>query len=382
MNKLLAAFLLMLAVAQTQAVAANFSVAGGYLIDPTGAKFVPEGTNVDEYNMADILQDEAGYPATTMLPKLNYIRVIVHPISFNATPPTIATYPNPANYQAMANLCQSAKIVCEFEDHGSNGGYWEDNTGHFYGQSFPPTGTLLNNTLTFWTAMAIQFKNNPYAWIGSFNELGSKSYSVADLNAISDYQLALYNAIRSTGNNNIIDLCAGNGCGNKGTVGSNALKASNYANMTNVTWQLHAYMNDTEANVLNTLNGTTAPNQDGGPGCYGWKCAQTIQSKDGVMPVIYNEFGSTVIDKNSSTGQGIASAMTDLQAHGVGSAAYEYYNPNGPNPLVGSDFTQIDNAGYLKNRLPPGQSYTLTVWGRIVAKLIAANPYPGRTGGR
>jgi hypothetical protein len=44
MNKLLAALLLILAVAQTQAVAANFSVSGGYLIDPTGAKFIPEGT--------------------------------------------------------------------------------------------------------------------------------------------------------------------------------------------------------------------------------------------------------------------------------------------------------------------------------------------------
>ena len=118
MNKLLAALLLILAVAQTQAVAANFSVSGGYLIDPTGAKFIPEGTNIDEYNMADILQDGTGYPVTTMLPKLNYIRVMVHPISFNATRPTSATYPNPANYQAMASLCQSAKIVCEFEDHG------------------------------------------------------------------------------------------------------------------------------------------------------------------------------------------------------------------------------------------------------------------------
>jgi hypothetical protein len=377
MNKLLAALLLILAVAQTQAVAANFSVSGGYLIDPTGAKFIPEGTNIDEYNMADILQDGTGYPVTTMLPKLNYIRVMVHPVSFNATRPTSATYPNPANYQAMASLCQSAKIVCEFEDHGSNGGYWEDNTGHFYGLSFPPTGTLLNNTLTFWTAMAIQFKNNPYAWIGSFNELGSKSYSMIDLNAISDYQLALYNAIRSTGNNNIIDFCAGNGCGNKGTVGSNALKASDYADMTNVMWLLHAYINDTEANALSTLNGTTAPNQHGGPGCYGWRCAQTIQSKDGVMPVIYNEFGSTNTDKNSTTGAGIAAAMTDLQAYGVGSASFLYFNPNGPSSLVGVDFTEVDNGGYTRSTMPAGKHYTLTPWGKIVAKLIAANPYPG-----
>jgi hypothetical protein len=125
------------------------------------------------------------------------------------------------------------------------------------------------------------------------------------------------------------------------------------------------------------MNGTTAPNQHGGPGCYGWRCAQTIQSKDGVMPVIYNEFGSTNTDKNSTTGAGIAAAMTDLQAYGVGSASFLYFNPNGPSSLVGVDFTEVDNGGYTRSTMPAGKHYTLTPWGKIVAKLIAANPYPG-----
>jgi antitoxin (DNA-binding transcriptional repressor) of toxin-antitoxin stability system len=30
--------------------------------------------------------------------------------------------------------------------------------------------------------------------------------------------------------------------------------------------------------------------------------------------------------------------------------------------------------------MPAGKHYTLTAWGKIVAKLIAANPYPGGTG--
>jgi hypothetical protein len=99
------------------------------------------------------------------------------------------------------------------------------------------------------------------------NELGVRRYSRADIGAQSDYHLALYDVIRGTGNNNIIDFCAGNGCGDVGTVGVNALKPTDYANMTNVMWLLNAYINDTEANALNTLNGTTAPNQHGGPGC-------------------------------------------------------------------------------------------------------------------
>src|ERR1700722_3731914 len=117
MNKLLAALLLILAVAQAQAVAANFSVSGGYLIDPTGAKFIPEGTNIDEYNMPQILQDNTGYPIKTLFPKLNYIRVMVHPLSFNSgNAPTSFTYPNPADYKTIASYCQATRIVCEFED--------------------------------------------------------------------------------------------------------------------------------------------------------------------------------------------------------------------------------------------------------------------------
>ena len=68
MNKLLAALLLILAVAQTQAVAANFSVSGGYLIDPTGTKFIPEGTNVAEYNMPQIHKFYRTIPAIRSKP--------------------------------------------------------------------------------------------------------------------------------------------------------------------------------------------------------------------------------------------------------------------------------------------------------------------------
>jgi hypothetical protein len=364
-----------LANCTTPSPTGNFSVSGGYLIDPSGSKFIPAGTNIYDYNMPQILQDNTGYPIKTLFPKLNYIRVMVFPLSFNGgNAPTSFTYPNPADYKTIARYCQATRIVCEFEDHASNGSFWDANAAK---PSYPPTGTLLDSILTFWKAMATQFKNNPYAWIGSLNELGVRSYSQADIGAQSDYHLALYNAIRGTGNNNIIDFCAGNGCGDVGTVGANALKPADYANMTNVMWLLHAYINDTEANALSTLNGTTAPNQHGGPGCYGWRCAQTIQSKDGVMPVIYNEFGSTNTDKNSTTGAGIAAAMTDLQAYGVGSASFLYFNPNGPSSLVGVDFTEVDNGGYTRSTMPAGKHYTLTPWGKIVAKLIAANPYPG-----
>jgi hypothetical protein len=76
----------------------TFTVSGGYLIDPTGAKMIPEGTGVWDYNASDqigsltILQNNTGYPLKNVMPKANYIRVMVFPTNHSSTsftfPPT------------------------------------------------------------------------------------------------------------------------------------------------------------------------------------------------------------------------------------------------------------------------------------------------------
>src|ERR1700761_1330484 len=163
-------YLIVLFLFDNRAIAANFSVAGGYLYDPSGAKFIPEGTNVFDYNTSEILQDSAGYPLRKIFPNINYIRVMVYNLLIippRGTPVSIS-YPSASNFKRIADLCQTTKIVCEFEDHSSNGGYWEDGKGHFnWGRSIPPTGKLLGSALAFWKEMATQFKDKPYAWIGS-----------------------------------------------------------------------------------------------------------------------------------------------------------------------------------------------------------------------
>jgi co-chaperonin GroES (HSP10) len=139
----------------------SFTVSGGFLHDPTGAKFVPEGTGVFDYNASDqmggnsIIQISSGYPLTTLFPRINYIRVMVFPTYHSSTSFTF----NPVSYYTqIAALCRTNHIVCEFEDHSSNGSYWQSGIpgGVAHTFSIPPTGAALASNLSFWSAMATQ----------------------------------------------------------------------------------------------------------------------------------------------------------------------------------------------------------------------------------
>lgn len=362
----------------------QFSVSGGYLIDPTGAKFIPSGTNVYDEDMQVAIQNSAGFPLKNLYPGINYLRIGVcggGDCAINgagsgvAGQPTSISYRSVSFYTQIAAWCQTAKIVCEFEDHNSNGGYWEgSNLSLGSLASYPPAGAMLTSVTNFWSAMATQFKGNPYAWIGSLNEIGGPSYNPSDLMAQSTYHLALYNAIRATGNTNMIDFCSGFGCGNHGTLGLAALNAADYANMTNVMWLIHDYGSYASVSAAQAdLVGTTAPNQDGGPGCYGYVCQQQILSHDGVMPVIFNEWGSSDGNASSTNGQNLATALQNAAASGgIGQGSYDFFN------LSTSQFQQVNNGGTAGLS---GSQYSLTTWGGIVAAVIAANPFPGGNGG-
>lgn len=367
-------------VAPPPPVTGSFSVSGGYLIDPTGAKFIPEGTGIYDFNASDsigslaIMQGTTGNPLKTVMPKANYVRVMVFPTNINATSFTF----NPVSfYTTIAADCLAAHIVCEFEDHSSNGGTWETGTpGGIAGQnSYPPTGAMLTSNLTFWAAMANQFKNNPYVFFGTLNELNSfdGSYSLAGLASISTYELAFYNNIRAQGANNIVDLQAGQTGNQPGTMGPNSgLSVSGYGSMTNIIYREHFYGDGlTAAQYQTTLTGNLTSPQGGGFGCAGIVCQQSILSKDGKVPVIINEWGPgfTNTDPSLTSGQALATAMTNLQSIGVGSAAFLWWDPNGV-----ANYTQVNNGG-TKN-----STYSLTTWGGIANAVFNANPFPGGNG--
>lgn len=367
-------------------VSGNFSISGGYLHDPTGATFIPEGTNVDNFEINNVIQNSSGFPITTLMPHINYLRINVcgeaacsQNGSNGSSQPTSINYQSASSYLQLATWCQANRIACEFEDHTSNGGFWEfSNLALGNSASLTPTGSLLTSITNFWASMAAQFKNNPYAWIGTLNELGS----YPDPPSQSAYHLALYNAIRATGNNNVIDLCSGAGCGaSRGFVGAPTLVAADYANMTNVIWHMHWYQNDTVANVQAALVGTTVTPQNGGPGCYGYTCIQVIHSRDGVMPVVVNEWGPPNGQVVGNQGQNEAIALTNLESAGLGQGAFNYFEPSCPSvPTTQDCFTNVNNGGTHGLSIGSG-GYSLTnPWGQQVAAVIAANPFPGGNG--
>lgn len=356
----------------------QFSIANGAMTDPSGQPFIPVGVNVygDPGGLAAAAQNSAGFPILSIYPKLNFIRVIVGPLSHSNTQWTYQA-PNDPSFVSIVNNLTAHGVVVEFEDHSSNGGFWENGVPGGLGGTVaaPPTGTSLAQNTAFWASMATQFKGNPYVWFGDLNELCSVgcSYDPSAIAPMSTYQLALYNAIRATGNTSIIELGAGVGNGNPGTTGlGSGLIAADYAGMHNVIWHMHMYLSGTDASVLAQVQGSTVAPCCGGGGSQGYLGAQTIGSADGVMPVIIDECGSgTTADPQSTSGQQIANALRTSQSANLGSACFVYYQPNGV-----SDWQMVNNAG--TSGLPLS-SYAFTPWGSIYAANMAANPKRGAT---
>ncbi len=279
----------------------NFKVKNGTIVDPDGHTWRAFGINVDMEALPYAVQTRTGAPLTTHFPKINHVRVYTYSMSQPGI--ASATYPQPTaagaplvNWRAIVNACNiltALKIVCEIEDHSSNGGQWEY-YGKFYGISAPPTGGALTTILNWYRAIAKYWKGNPYVWFGGLNEMNSTdgSYRPSSIAPISAYQKQIYNTIRETGNASIIQLLTGLSS-NPGTVGANGgFVAADYASMTNILWELHQYYTDgTVAGAQAQVTGSTAA-CCGGYGGSGFLAAQTIQSADGVVPVIVAEYGS------------------------------------------------------------------------------------------
>ncbi len=120
----------------------------------------------------------------------------------------------------------------------------------------------------------------------------------------------------------------------RATVGLGAgFIGDDYANMTNIIFYMHAYYSGTSAGALALIEGSVASNS-------GYLAAQTVTSADGIVPVIFNEYGSGNSNPNQGDGAAIVSAIQAVAANGVGGGGFLYYNPNGAD-----DYSMVNNGG-------------------------------------
>lgn len=326
----------------------RFEISGGKIWAPNGSRFIVHGINADPVNQGISVSN-----ILALFPNCNFVRWANG--SQNA----------PSYYQNFINQATAAGIVVEIELH-----QWP----------IPPpaTGSALTTEANWYASLASAYKNNPYVWFGTPNE----PQSTLGMAAITAEQVAVYNAIRNTGADNIVLLEAGGGGGNPGETGIGALTpTSAYSAMTRVCWDLHYYgwMTNfsTDQNTVNAkLLGSAASST-------GIAALQPIKSVDGDIPIIIAEFGEST---NGSTTDAnweqdrIAVTVWALQTNGYtqGYAAWQW-NPGSADILVsggartwyGDEInSDINSARTFETSLPPRASSVLTIPPPLKADLL------------
>ncbi len=224
---------------------AQFSVANGQIIDPSGNQFVARGINIflGQVDASTILKT---------FPGINAVR--------------LATKPG-ADQGAIDALVQgltSKGVVMLIEDHASSGG--NPNTS---------SGQVLADEANWYAGLAGKYQNNPYVWFGTANEPDN----TADLKAIPAQEAAIYNAIRGAGSNAMVFMEMRGGFTNDAA----QKYASYYSGMKNVVWDTHYYgwvtkQSTDAATIAKGLRDQIAN-------------AQSVKSADGTMPVVIGEYG-------------------------------------------------------------------------------------------
>jgi hypothetical protein len=272
----------------------QFHVVNGQIIDPAGNNFIAKGIDLGADQFGVVSHDSSGAPLTSMFRGINFVRV------------ADGSRQDAASFTTFVQQVTAHGVVVEIEDHP-----WP--------LAHPYTGGALANETAWYASLATTFKNNPYVWFGTMNEPQS-DYGSAE-SAISDQEVAIYNAIRGTGNGTIIMMSLLGG-GNPGTVGDGfGMTTSDYATMTKIVWDLHHYgwMSGYSQDLATEKAAVTGSPQSGS----GITAAQTIRSADGVVPVIIGEYG------NSTTGEDIDPngdvVVQAVQQSGYGSVAWAWH---------------------------------------------------------
>ncbi len=250
----------------------------------------------------------------------------------------IPTSPS-ADQEALTTFVDSVVargVVVIIEDHTSSGG--NPNTS---------SGQALADECSWYKRLATKYLNNPLVWFGTANEPNNTSH----LEEIPQQELAIYNAIRSTGSSTIVALELRGG----GYVDSTLQFAGYFSAMTLVVWDCHFYgyltgdyptrgsgpYSTDNPTVVNALNTQIAR-------------LQTVRSADGVVPVIVGEFGPSTSGLGTSKDANGTQVVQAVLSRGQGFCAWAWD--------AGSD--NLTSRGKL------------TEFGRQVARRIAAQRPP------
>jgi hypothetical protein len=289
---LASALLLGLSSWAASAQPAGFSTRDGKIYAPDKTEFIARGINIRFEDITPVART-----VTTLFPGINFIRLAINQ----------PTYPAADELRLFILQMTLKHIVVTIEDH-----------------PWPSPGTYKGAKLAaesaWYAALATAFKDDPYVWFGTMNEPSATPYGPA-LAAVTDQEVATYEAIRGTGSQTII-LMELNGGGNPGSVGAGfGMTESAYARMTNIVWDLHFYgwgskYSTDDAAVIASLKGSRR-------GGYGIEAAQSITGPDGSkIPVLIGEFGdSTDGSKIDPNGTQVVNAVLNS---GYGFAAWAW----------------------------------------------------------
>ncbi len=162
----------------------KFSTQGNQIIGPDGKVFIPAGSTLG--------QAQDGPTASVLNNGGNTVRLFIP-----HNPDDV-----PAFEKAIQDITSKGDVVIIAADVDPN--------GHQTGQTL--SGSNLTAFEGMWGTLAAQYKDNPNVWLNTMNESG-------DFNSAKDpawlaQQVGMIQAIRATGNNNIIvvdDSCWGQG---------------------------------------------------------------------------------------------------------------------------------------------------------------------------
>lgn len=296
----------------------NYITAENGQFDINGQPIQFRGINI----YSDDLRQQGAAAVLNTFPGINLLRVNVFDLNADSA----------AVLKPYVDQLTSAGVVVELEDH-----------------NYPTvlTGSSLQAAAQWYASLATAFAGNSNVIFGTQNE--------PDLSAgwggVDTEIRTIYNAIRSTGNQNLILL---NAAGGYTTAG---LNPSTYASMTNVAWDLHYYnwMANDSTNV--TTNAQALQNEVAG-----------AQATDNI-PVVIGEYGISSGANGPVNDPGGIQVTQAVEQSGYSSAAWAWTSGNPTFPLLLND--------------PYGDpSKGLTQFGQMTQQFIAAGQsVPGGGGG-
>src|SRR6516165_2372860 len=187
----------------------NFSVSNGQIIGPNGQPFKAQGIEVMDAVVANVIGDSSGGALLKNFPNVNMVRIMLwsgYQLDQSVT-------------NAIDWLTSKGIVVC---------------ISNYNGWPSIPTGSALTQETQFFSQIATTYKNNPYVWFTSGNEPQDTTVGLP-AGSVDAEHVAVYNAIRATGNTNMIGFDAYGGTSLTG------INPSNYSSMSNVFWDDHYY---------------------------------------------------------------------------------------------------------------------------------------------